>query len=304
MKKQNIFIALIITGVIAFTACTNSTPKTPVLKTQLDSLSYAFGLANGQGVKMNSLQGKGDSIEKKLASILKGIEIGIKREPEKDPQLSMTISQFSNWMTQQDKSFLGDSLLKFNYGLFKQGVINGLHKSEKVMTPEKIQEYVGKIMKARYEKEMEKKYGAQKAAGAKFIAENGKRPGVITTASGLQYEVITKGTGPMPKENDNVKVNYVGKLMNDTIFDSSYKRNEPAIFNINQVIPGWTEGLKLMPVGSKFKFYIPQELAYGAQQQPTIPAFSPLIFEVELLSIEKVPEQTPTLQPAELPTKK
>lgn len=303
MKKQNIFIVLVFVGAIAFTACTHSTKtKTPVLKNQIDSLSYAFGLANGQGVKMNSLEGKGDSVNKKIESILKGIEVGLKSTPEKNPQLAMAVSQFSDWMIQQEKAFLGDSALHFNYVLFKQGVINGLHKSDTALKVEKIQEYINNTMKARYELQMEKKFGAQKAAGEKFMAENAKKPGIITTASGLQYEIIKKGTGPMPKATDKVKVNYEGKLINDTIFDSSIKRNEPAEFNVNQVIPGWTEGLQLMPVGSKFRFYIPQNLAYGAQERPKIPAFSPLIFDVELLSIEKQAEN-PALKPMPMPAK-
>ncbi len=304
MKKQNIFFALILIGAITFTACTNSgKTKTPTLKNQTDSLSYAFGLANGKGVKMNALQGSGDSINKKIASILKGIEVGMKSKPEKNPELTMTISQFANWMNQQDKAFLGDSALKFKYDLFKQGVINGLHKSEKEMTNEKIQEFVGNTMKARHEKKMEKLYGAQKAAGEKYMAENGKKPGIITTKSGLQYEIITKGSGAIPTASDKVKVNYEGKLINDTIFDSSFKRNEPAEFVVGQVIPGWIEGLQLMPVGSKYRFYIPQNLAYGAQEQPTIPAFSPLIFEVELLSIIKEEPAAPALQPMQMPNK-
>lgn len=305
MKKQNIFLALVLTGALVFSACNHTgKTKTPELKNRVDSLSYAFGLANGQGLKMNSIQGQGDSLNKKIEAFLKGMEVGLKGEEDKNPELTMTASRFADWMVSQEKAFLGDSTLKFDYKLFKQGVINGLHGSDKQLTSEKVGEYINKTMEARYNKKMEEKYGENKKAGEKFLAENGKKPGVVTTASGLQYEVITKGTGALPKATDQVKVHYVGKLINDTIFDSSVQRKEPAVFPLNQVIPGWTEGIQLMPVGSKFKFYVPQNLAYGGHEQPKIPAFSALIFEVELLSIEKAPEQAPMMQPAQLPTGK
>lgn len=124
--------------------------------------------------------------------------------------------------------------------------------------------------------------------GKKFFEENAKRPGVKTTASGLQYEVITEGTGPKPKSTDMVKVDYTGSLLDGTVFDSSIKRGEPATFPLNGVIPGWTEGLQLMSVGSKYKLYIPGKLAYGpqGQQQAGIGPNETLVFEVELKSIE------------------
>lgn len=126
----------------------------------------------------------------------------------------------------------------------------------------------------------------------KFFEENAKKPGVKTTKSGLQYEVISEGTGPKPKSTDVVKVDYIGTLLNGDEFDSSIKRGEPAKFPLNGVIPGWTEGLQLMNVGSKYKFYIPGNLAYGAQGQPQagIGPNATLIFEVELLSIEDAPK--------------
>jgi FKBP-type peptidyl-prolyl cis-trans isomerase FkpA len=122
----------------------------------------------------------------------------------------------------------------------------------------------------------------------KFFDENAKKAGVKTTSSGLQYEVVSEGTGPKPKSTDMVKVHYTGKLMDGTTFDSSVERGEPATFPLNGVIPGWTEGLQLMNVGSKYKFYIPGKLAYGAQGQPQagIGPNATLIFDVELLSIE------------------
>ena len=124
------------------------------------------------------------------------------------------------------------------------------------------------------------------AAGQQFLAENATKEGVQTTASGLQYKVETMGEGPKPVATDTVKVHYRGTLLDGTEFDSSYKRNEPISFALNRVIAGWTEGVQLMPVGSKFMFYIAPDLAYGEGGGGPIPPNSTLIFEVELLDIE------------------
>ena len=122
--------------------------------------------------------------------------------------------------------------------------------------------------------------------GEKFMAANAKKAGVKTTASGLQYEVLTEGTGAKPRAIDTVVVNYAGNLLNGTEFDNSYKRGQPIEFPLNGVIRGWTEGLQLMPIGSKYKFYIPQELGYGPNGSGAIPGGSTLVFEVELLNIK------------------
>jgi FKBP-type peptidyl-prolyl cis-trans isomerase FklB len=123
------------------------------------------------------------------------------------------------------------------------------------------------------------------AAGQKFLAQNKTKPGVKTTASGLQYEVVVAGTGPKPTASDSVTCHYAGTLINGTEFDNSYKRGEPITFAVGGVIKGWTEALQLMNVGSKYKLYIPQELAYGTHETGSIPAGSVLLFEVELLAI-------------------
>jgi len=122
-------------------------------------------------------------------------------------------------------------------------------------------------------------------AGAAFLEDNGKRDGVMTTPSGLQYEVITEGDGAKPIETTNVTVHYEGTLIDGEIFDSSYEGGEPVSFALNGVIPGWTEGLQLMTVGSTYKFYIPSSLGYGPRGTGPIPGNSVLIFKVELLEI-------------------
>ena len=128
----------------------------------------------------------------------------------------------------------------------------------------------------------------QAKPGRDFLAENGKQPDVITTASGLQYKVLVKGDGEVPQATDKVKVNYEGRLIDGTVFDASSKHGtDPSTFRADQVIRGWTEALTMMPVGSKWQLYIPQELAYGDQQRGLIPAYATLIFDVELVGIEK-----------------
>jgi FKBP-type peptidyl-prolyl cis-trans isomerase FklB len=146
------------------------------------------------------------------------------------------------------------------------------------------------------EVKQQKVAGAEKEKGRAFLEQNKKRAGVTTTASGLQYEILTKGNGPIPKATDTVTAHYRGSLLDGKEFDNSYKRGEPLSIPVSGVIPGWTEALQLMPVGSKWKLYIPSSLAYGdygAGQD--IPGGAALIFEVELLGIgsQKAPQQTP-----------
>jgi len=144
-------------------------------------------------------------------------------------------------------------------------------------------------------KAQQKEVGEKKAAGEKFLAENKNAQGVVVTPSGLQYLVLQKGDGPQPTEKDTVKVHYTGTLLDGKVFDSSVERGEPIEFPLNQVIPGWTEGVQLMNVGSKYRFFIPYNLAYGEQgtQGGPIPGFATLIFEVELLGIKTYQEPAP-----------
>ncbi len=142
------------------------------------------------------------------------------------------------------------------------------------------------IQNAFQEKEMEKNKPVIEA-GKKFLAENAKKEGVKTTASGLQYKIIKAGKGASPKKTDKVTVHYEGTLTDGTVFDSSYKRGEPATFGVTQVIPGWTEALQMMKEGATWEIYLPQELAYGPRRAGQIPPYSTLIFKVELIKIVK-----------------
>lgn len=187
-----------------------------------------------------------------------------------------------------------------NKELFVQGFHNGVDSTDIKISPEVINNVLNKFFQKRQEEAMKKQqeeatkkveaeFADIKAEGEKFMETNKTAEGVQTTDSGLQYIVLKEGSGEKPTETSRVKVHYHGTLTDGTVFDSSVERGEPAEFGVNQVIKGWTEGLQLMPVGSKYKFFIPQDLAYGAfpRQGGAIKPFMPLIFEVELLEIVK-----------------
>ena len=167
------------------------------------------------------------------------------------------------------------------------------------------QDQVKEVM-AQFEKDMEQKQKQagekNKTDGAKFLEENKKKPGIKTTASGLQYKVVKEGTGAQPKPTDMVTVNYRGTLIDGTEFDSSYKRGQPATFPVNGVIKGWTEGLQLMKVGSKYQLFVPANLAYGERSvSPELGPNATLIFEVELLDAKPPPTPAPQGSPGTAP---
>jgi FKBP-type peptidyl-prolyl cis-trans isomerase len=177
-----------------------------------------------------------------------------------------------------------------NFEAFVEGVKAGVADTNYKITPEEtqaiIQAYFQK-KQAEAQAEELKKSESIKADGLKFLEENKKKEGVVTTASGLQYIVMKEGTGKQPTATSNVTVHYHGTTPEGVVFDSSVERNQPASFGLNQVIKGWTEGVALMKEGAKYKFFIPQELAYGANPRPggPIKPFMPLVFEVELFKI-------------------
>ncbi|MFQ5743906.1 MAG: FKBP-type peptidyl-prolyl cis-trans isomerase [Acidobacteriota bacterium] len=175
--------------------------------------------------------------------------------------------------------------------ILAQGLRDGLAGSEPLLSDEELQRALGQYQQELAARKREANSGlaaANKAEGEAFLETNGQRQGIVTLPSGLQYEVIEEGTGASPTATDRVTVHYTGTLIDGTVFDSSRQRGQPATFPLDKVIPGWTEGLQLMKVGSSYKFYIPAELAYGENPpSPTIGPNASLIFEVELLSIEK-----------------
>lgn len=182
-----------------------------------------------------------------------------------------------------------DSIEDLNLDTFEKGFRDGYAGKDSALTQEQMEKVLTDYQKEQEEKfvkEMETKVTENKTKGTAFLAANAKKEGVQTTASGLQYKMITAGTGKSPKATDIVEVNYEGKLIDGTVFDSSYERGEPIEFPLNQVIPGWTEGLQLMKEGGKYEFYIPGDLAYGEAGNQGIEPNSTLIFTVELLKVK------------------
>ena len=288
MKKVSIFMAIAAAASLA--SCTAQAPKAN-LKTDIDSLSYSIGMAQTQGLK-GYLTGRLDVDTAYMAEFIKGLNEGANKTSKKDIAYMAGLQigqQISNQMMKgiNQELFAGDSTKTISKDNFMAGFIAGTLEKGGVMTMEAAQEYTRTAMETIKAKAMEEKYADNKAAGEKFLAENKAKEGVKTTESGLQYKVITEGKGEIPADTCKVKVNYKGTLIDGTEFDSSYKRNEPATFRANQVIKGWTEALTMMPVGSKGELYNPQELAYGSRESGQIKPFSTLIFEVELVGIEK-----------------
>jgi len=179
---------------------------------------------------------------------------------------------------------------EIDLNVLHQGVTDAYKGNKPLLSAEDAAEIQQKFAQKQQEERLKKTVEMitkNKKAAEDFLKENGVKEGVKTTESGLQYIIISEGSGPQPKEDDIVKVHYKGSLIDGTEFDSSYSRNEPAVFPLNQVIPGWTEALQLMNVGSKFQVFLPPELAYGDRgAPPVIEPGSMLIFEVELLGIE------------------
>ena len=184
-----------------------------------------------------------------------------------------------------DKKEIG---IELDQALLMRGFEDALAGNAKI-DEEKIREVLTALdesVRTKQEEKAKVESEKSKAEGEKYLADNANKEGVMVTESGLQYEVMSEGEGAKPVATDVVKVHYKGTLLDGTEFDSSYSRNEPTTFPLNRVIPGWTEGLQLMPVGSKYKFTIPSDLAYGDRDLGKIPANSTLIFEVELLEIQ------------------
>lgn len=294
MKKITFMAALAVAAGMA--SCTAQSPKAD-LKTDIDTLSYAIGMARTEGLDQYLMQMGIDSTQ--MATFMKGFNEGATKLSKKDVaymaglQIGQMVSK--NWVEGFNQQIFGeDSTQTISRQNLLAGFIAGVENKSKVMDKAFAQNYMRTQMDAIKEKAIEKKYADNKAAGEKFLAENKTKEGVVTTESGLQYKIITKGTGEIPADTSRVKVHYKGTLIDGTEFDSSYKRKgkdgkpQPATFRANQVIKGWTEALTMMPVGSKWELYIPYNLAYGSRETGAqIKPFSTLVFEVELLGIEK-----------------
>lgn len=299
--KKALFIALaLVAGASSFTA--NAVKKKMVmapvqekvepvvLASSSDSVSYAAGMTMTNGLVPFLLQQKMDTTL--MSEFVRSFMENVKRGD--DPKMKAYVIGMSIAHQVNERMLPGmrkefentpDSILA---DLFYRGFTDALMKDTTVFTLNKAEDYFTEKQKADKAIREEKLYGANRDAGKKFLEENAQKEGVITLPSGLQYKVLVKGEGEVPTRSDKVKVHYEGRLLDGTVFDSSYKRNEPSEFTPTQVIKGWTEALTMMPVGSKWQLYIPYELAYGERGAgEDIKPYSTLIFDVELLDIVK-----------------
>ena len=287
--KKVMFVAVMAIAAATLTGCGNSTPKAN-LKSDVDTLSYAIGMAQTTGLKeylVGSLgvdtaymsdfikglsEGANAGDSKKQAAYYAGIQIG---------------QQIANQMMKgiNHQIFGDDSTKTISMKNFMAGFVSGTTGKGGLMTVDSAQVVAQTMMQAIKTREMEKTYGPNKEAGEKFLAANAKKEGVKTLPSGVQYKVIKEGTGAIPSDTSLVKVNYEGKTIDGNVFDSSYKRGEPINLRCNQTIKGWTDAMVHMPAGSVWEVYIPQDLAYGEREQGDIKPFSCLIFKIELLEV-------------------
>lgn len=287
MKKFG-FALVAAAGLLA--SCSGNGPKV-TMKTGVDTVSYAAGVANTRGLRPYLEQQMGiDSTQ--MNDFLKGLQAGVKVGDDKAKTAyyaGVNIGQQVKTMIDRFNVEMGgdDSTQVANVDNFIAGFIAAAKEKGELMKPDSAVAYLNANMERVKAALMETKWADYKAKNEKFLADNKSKDGVKTTPSGLQYKVLVEGKGEMPADTSTVKVNYKGTLIDGTEFDSSYSRNAPATFVVGQVIPGWTEALKMMPVGSKWQLFIPQNLAYGARATGKIKPFSTLIFEVELLEIPK-----------------
>ena len=285
MKK--IMLAATCIAAIVCTSCTNTNVKA-TLKDNVDSLTNYLGIAQAEGLKSymqyqlqvdsvyhdefikGMIEGATSKDDPKQAAYMKGIEVGKQIKGMAD-NLSTEVYQ-------------NDSTKKVPVQNLLAGIIAGL-KGEATMTTDSAYAEFQKLLTPIQEANSLAKWADQKKANEDFLAENAKKEGVQTLPSGVQYKVITAGDGAMPTDSSVVKCQYEGRLIDGTVFDSSYKRDEPFEVNLAQprVIKGWVEVLKLMPAGSKWEVYIPQEQGYGSQDMGDIKPYSTLIFTIETL---------------------
>ena len=256
----------------------------------VDTFSYLLGMANSNGLKAYLSQRMGIDTAY-VEDFLKGFQQKELTEADKREKARLAGMEIREQVETQVWSNanrqIDDSVDVLNHEQFIKGFQNGIFPVDTTFSMDSAQSLVQKQMAYYHKVKMEKKYGANRVAGEQFLKLNAKQDSVQTTASGLQYKVLTMGTGEKPQKTDRVKVDYEGRLIDGTVFDSSYKRGKPATFPVGQVIAGWTEALCMMPVGSKWEVYVPQELGYGDREQQKIPPFSCLVFTVELHEIVK-----------------
>ena len=274
-------------------------PDTVVaLNTAADSLSYAAGMVRTDGL-IPFLKQNFSVDTAYMADFIRGYRDAMGKGFDEKQKAYYAGEQIAQMVSLRMLPFLKDEFAgradSIDSRIFNEGFINALRNDTTVMSADKAKTY----FETAFKQAVDERNAATKKAGEDFLAANKTKPGVVTTPSGLQYKVITKGTGDVAAENDEVTVKYEGRLVDGTVFDSSYERKEQTNkFRPNQVIKGWTEALTMMPAGSKWELYIPYNLAYGERQAGKIKPYSALIFTVELVSVNKTAKTVKKITPA------
>ena len=290
MKK--IFFA-VVTAIVAatFTSCGNGTPSAS-LKDDVDTLSYAVGMAQSDGLKEYLVQRLGVDTAY-MDQFIKGLNEGATIGDDKAKAAYMAGVQIGQQVGEQMvkglnyEVFGNDSSQQISAKNLVAGFVAGVTGKKQLMTLMQARVLAEEKMHTVKAAAMEKQYGEYKKQNEKFLADNAKKPGVVTLPSGVQYKVLTEGKGATPADTSVVKVHYEGKTIDGKVFDSSYKRGDAVEMRANQVIKGWTEALTHMKAGSKYEVYIPQALAYGERAQgQAIKPFSTLVFTIELLEVK------------------
>ncbi len=289
MKKYYVIAAVVLAAVMA--SCGNKTPKAD-MKNDIDTLSYAVGMAQSQGLKEYLAQRMGVDTAY-IGEFINGLNAGVNAGDDKKKAAYYAGIQIGQQVSQQMvkglnyELFGDDSTKTVSVSNFMAGFVAGINGEENLMTVAEAGKTAEDKMRSVKAAHMEEAYGDNKKACEEYMANIAKKEGIKSLGDGIYYEVLAEGNGEIPADSNRVKVQYEGKLINDTVFDSSYKRGEAATFRCNQVIPGWTKALTNMPVGSTWMVYIPQDQAYGEREAGKITPFSCLIFKIELLGIEK-----------------
>ena len=284
-------LALLVVG-----ATFNSVNAQQIPPTRIDSLSYSMGMAQTQGLKDYLVKQMKVDVNQ-TDDFVKGLKEGVNAGDDKHKAAYYAGLQIGQQIVRQmkpgiNKELFGDDANKsISMDQFMAGFISGYTGKDGLMSMDDAQKLAQRLMDEVKTEALLEKYGDNKKAGEDFMAAQAKlakkkKSGIVVLPSGLMYKVLTKGNGPVAKATDKVKVKYEGRLIDGTVFDGTEKHGgEPATFAPNQVIKGWTEALTMMPVGSKWQLYIPQELAYGSRDAGQIKPFSALIFDVEVLEI-------------------
>lgn len=262
--------------------------ESAIIKTKFDSLSYAAGISMTRGLE-DYLANQLGVLKGDMPDFIRGLKEGISKR--KDASFSaytaglQIAAQVERAMLPNIKKQFKGTSAEINDRVFFKGLVDAMEKDTTFFKLEEAQEYVSKKQKAL----AEQRNAQTKAAGEKFLTENKKKPGVVTLPSGLQYKVLVEGNGAKPAKDDMVKVVYEGRTIDGKVFDATSRHGtESDTFGVGKLIKGWTEALMLMPVGSKWEIYIPQELAYGARGAgDDIAPYSALIFTLELKGIEQ-----------------